>query len=99
MFTDQKGAQGLPILVGGRQSVDPLKLEVVVSGPDDVSPVVGLFGMGEVLLEGLQGQTGSSRPRIIQHGKVLAINANCEIVSVILSPWAKGRAKFRKGVY
>ena len=71
MFTDQKGAQGLPILAGGRQRVGPIELEVVVSSPNDVSQVVGSFGMGEVFLEGLQGQTGSSRSRIIQHWECL----------------------------
>ena len=65
VFADQERAQGLAIFVGGQECVGSIKFEVVVAGPDDVCSMIRLLGMREVLLEGLQGQTGSSRPRII----------------------------------
>ena len=65
MFTDQNGTYGLSILVGGWKSVGTIEFETVVAGPDDICLMTGTLGMREVLLEGLQGQTGSSCPRIV----------------------------------
>ena len=49
MIADQEGAQGLSILVGGRECVGSMEFEFVVRS------MIGLLGMREVLLEGLQG--------------------------------------------
>ena len=64
-FTDQEGAQSLSIFVGGWKGIGPIEFEVVVAGPNDVRSVIGSLSMREVLLESLQGQAGSSRPRIV----------------------------------
>ena len=65
IFADQEGAQGLSIFVGGRKCIGSIEFEAVVAGPNDIRSMIGKLGMSEVLLEGLQGQTGSSRPRIV----------------------------------
>ena len=69
VFADLEGTQGLSILVGGRKgigpSIGPVEFEVIVAGPNDICLMIGSLGMREVLLEGLQGQTGSSCPCIV----------------------------------
>ena len=65
MFTDQKGTYGFSILVGGRKGVGPIEFEIIVAGPDDICSMIGTLGMREVLMEGLQGLTGSSRPSVV----------------------------------
>ena len=65
MSADHESAQGLPVLVGGRKGVGPIETKVIVAGPDDVRFVVRTLSMREVLLESLQREAGSNRPRIV----------------------------------
>ena len=65
VFADHEGTQGLSVLVGGRKGIGPIETKVIVAGSNDVRLVIGTLSVRKVLLEGFQGKTGSSRPRIL----------------------------------
>lgn len=50
---------------GDRKSEDPVELEVVISGCDDVGFVIFRFGIWEVPQECFQSKTGSRRPCVV----------------------------------
>ena len=75
----------MPALVGGRKSVYPVEFEVIISGYDNVGLVIEMFGFREVLLDGVQGQTGSSRPHVVLQMRVMTVDADVDLVTLVFS--------------